>query len=100
MNHPKKEHHGPYYRMIGQKYYQKGYADGYKRFRTNKKQIEQNDNTKYMHIVGLLLVIFMLFILIVGYMHNPRRHPHIMNSNNRDNCLLDLATTYHTECLD
>lgn len=97
MNRKVKEHHNPYHRRVGQRYYQKGYADGYKRYH-NRTKTEQ-EKTNYMYTVGLVLVIFVLFILIAAYMYNP----HIMNpgSNYKDDCLLDLVTTYHTEgCLD
>lgn len=85
------------YNKIDQKYYQKGYADGYKYY--DKIHNNYRYEYQYMYVIVLILIIFTLFVLITVYMYNPKI---IRNdSNYKGDCLLGLSSVFHTEgCLD
>lgn len=77
------------YKLIGQQYYQRGYVDGYKR--RNQIDINIKRNSKYFQKIISIIMIFILLILIMIYVY-----PHKLDySNFKDNCLLNLTSTYN-----
>ena len=82
-------------KKMRQYFYQKGYTDGYKRSREHYEASSDN-NYQYMRTVAFVLLVFVLFIVIIGHVYG---YDKILINKNKD-CLLDLSSIYYTEgCL-
>lgn len=68
--------------------YQKGYSDGFRRYH-NINELQKK--MKYRYTVGLVILVFVIFVLISTYMYN--RSCIISRNNN----LLDMVTIYSTD---
>ncbi len=68
--------------------YQKGYMDGYRRH----NQLYQNDDQgyDYVYIVFIMIIIFIIFVYISMHLYVPNN-----NINLREQCLLDMSTSYN-----
>ena len=82
---------------IYQSYYQKGYADGYKRLKDNLETQKEQDS-QYIYNVALLITIFLIFLFSVVYFYGNNIGIH---TNYEGDCLIDLTTSYYPgNCLN
>lgn len=76
--------------------YQRGYANGYKRH--NQLMQSRNEN-EYQYIWNVIFVITFFALFLVGilytYSDDAGKYSHY-----EGDCLIDLATTYSSKCLD
>jgi hypothetical protein len=71
-------------------YYKKGYADGYRR--REKIHTVNRNNNQYIFYVILIIASFIILVATLSYLY-----PTILGRTNyKDNCLLDLTSTYST----
>ena len=79
-----------------QSYYQKGYAEGYKRHKNNADTRRKAEH-EYMYNVLIVIFIFVIFIGGVICMYGKNAG---INSRYEGDCLIDLATSYQShDCL-
>jgi hypothetical protein len=76
--------------------YQKGYADGYRRHNQLTNNRTENESTQIWNVI-FVITIFMLFLLGIFYTYNAELGKY---SHYEGDCLIDLATTYSSKCLD
>jgi len=78
-------------------YYQKGYADGYKRYK-DYTDSQREEDSQYMYNVIIVIVIFCIFLIGIVLMYGKNAG---INSKYEGDCLIDLATSYQPHhCLD
>lgn len=76
--------------------YQKGYADGYKRHNNHSLALREEDY-QYMQNVLIVIIVFGIFLIAIVYTYSKNTG---INSHYRDDCLIDLATSYQSrDCL-
>ncbi len=79
-----------------QSYYQKGYAEGYKRHKNNADAQREAEH-EYMYNVLIVIFVFVIFIVGVICMYGKNAG---INSRYEGDCLIDLATSYQSrDCL-
>lgn len=79
-------------------YYQKGYADGYKRYKNHIKNKQYDENQQYVYNVIIVVIIFSILLGIVVYSYGKDAGLH---SQYEGDCLIDLATSYQAgNCLN
>lgn len=77
-------------------YYQKGYADGYKRHKDHSES-QREEDYQYMYNVLIVIVIFGIFLVAIVYTYGKNAG---INSHYQGDCLIDLATSYQPhDCL-
>lgn len=77
-------------------YYQRGYADGYRRYGQISQQKKDN-NYQYLSNTFIVLLIFFLFLAAVAYIYTIRNKASLYEGD----CLLDITTSYMPgNCLD
>jgi len=80
-----------------QYYYQKGYANGFKRYRESFDS-QKNDEVTYIYTVLIIVVIFVLFIVFIVMTYGSHEG---MRSNYKGDCLIDISTYYKpNDCLN
>jgi hypothetical protein len=80
-----------------QYYYQKGYANGYKR---HKEHMDSEKNADVSYIYNVLIILLIFVILIVGIVLTYKAGAG-SESNYKNDCLLRLTTIYEPgHCLD
>jgi hypothetical protein len=76
--------------------YQRGYADGYKRHNQLTRSRSESEY-QYVWNVVFVITIFVLFLIGILYTYNSDAGKY---SHYEGDCLIDLATTYSSKCLD
>lgn len=77
-------------------YYQKGYADGYKRHKDHSNS-QREEDYEYMYNVLIVIIVFGIFMIAIVYAYSKNAG---INSHYDGDCLLDIATSYQPrDCL-